>query len=47
MANHVCASIQGASHQIFHILVAVREIVHLLGLKRIMLMHYSEISRHA
>lgn len=32
---------QGASHQIFHILVAFGQIIHLLGLKRVMLMQYS------
>lgn len=41
VADHECISIQGASHQIFHILVATGQIIHLLGLKRIMLMHNS------
>ena len=33
-------NLQGASHQIFHVLIAVGQVVFLLGLRKVMLRHY-------
>ena len=39
VADHECIPIQGSSQQIFHVLVVAGQIIHLLGLKRVMIMH--------